>query len=461
MRRWRIPLAVAIAGAAVVGGIYVYNYIDARRIQSQLYIPKPVRVTPDAALLRRYIRIDTSNPPGNETAGARFLAEQLERGGVHAEVIESAPGRGNVYARIRGRRPGEGLMLLSHIDVVPADPRGWIHPPFAADTGINSLWGRGTLDMKGITICELRAFLAVAREHPQPERDVVFLATADEEQGGAMGMAWLLAHRPELFDGVRYVINEGGINESFAENLDYFGIEIGSKMIVRAELRAPSRAAMQQVRIALEPYFSPRDADRVLPEVRAFLHDLAPRRVEQRELLDDVVRTIAEGKFWLLKRPYQEVTQNVVWTDPIAADARGATMRVLLFNLPDEDPDKRLAWLQALIRPYGATIETVLQKSGPAPLSPRNTPLFALIADEVHREWGKNVPVGTEVLATSLNDSRYLRARGIVCYGFWPFQVDFYQTQGIHGINERVRIDWFQQGVEFMRRLVVRYSTEL
>ena len=122
-----------------------------------------------------------------------------------------------------------------------------------------------------------------------------------------MGVAWLLAHRPEIFDGVRYVLNEGGINESFQERLTYFGVEIGSKMIVRAELRAPSRAAMQRVRVALEPYFSPRDPDRILPEVRAFLHDLAPLRIEQRPLLDDVVRATADGKFWLLQRPYKEL----------------------------------------------------------------------------------------------------------------------------------------------------------
>src|SRR5205085_2190346 len=135
--------------------------------------------------------------------------------------------------------------------------------PFAAVAQLNTLYGRGTLDMKGIAICQLLAFLTIAREHPTPERDVVFLATADEEEGGAMGVAWLLAHRPEIFEGVRYVLNEGGINESFAERPAYVGIEVGSKMLVRTEVRAPSHAALQQVRIGLEPYFSPRDPDRV------------------------------------------------------------------------------------------------------------------------------------------------------------------------------------------------------
>ncbi|HEX9405935.1 MAG TPA: hypothetical protein VF975_01360, partial [Thermoanaerobaculia bacterium] len=101
----------------------------------------------------------------------------------------------------------------------------------------------------------------------------------------------------------------------------------------------------------------------------------------------------------------------------------------------------------------------VLAKSGPAPISSLRTPLFALIVREVRRLYGP-VPVGPEILAASSNDSRYLRKRGITCYGIWPFQVDFFQTLGIHGINERIRIDWYMQGVALMRRLVVAYAFE-
>src|SRR5439155_19827119 len=101
-------------------------------LRSQLYIPKEARLTPEIALLQRYVRIGTSNEPGREAAGASFLADLLEKNGVKPEVIESAPGRANVYAKVKGRRSGEGLLLLNHIDVVPAAPAGWIRPPFAA-----------------------------------------------------------------------------------------------------------------------------------------------------------------------------------------------------------------------------------------------------------------------------------------------------------------------------------------
>jgi acetylornithine deacetylase/succinyl-diaminopimelate desuccinylase-like protein len=455
-RRWRVPIAVAIGGSAVVAALVLFNHRASRDENERLFIPKQARITPEIELLRQYVRVDTTNPPGNETAGARFLASLLERNGIRAEIIESAPGRGSVYARIRGRRNGEGLLLLNHIDVVPAPPAGWTKPPFAADVQSNQLYGRGTLDMKGIAICQLEALIALARTHRTPDRDVAFLATADEEQGGRMGVAWLLAHRPDLFEGIRYVLNEGGINETSQERMTYIGIEVGSKMPVSVNLRAATREQLERARLALEPYGSPRDPDRVLPEVREFLRDLAPHRLEQRERLEDIDRTIAEGKFWLLPRGYRELMQNVVWPRGATRDARGPLMSTSLFDLPDENPDARIAWLRSTVAPYGVTVE-VLQKNGPVPLTSTHTPMYALIRNVMHAYYA-DVPVGIEVLAASTNDSRYLRPRGIACYGMWPFEVDFFETQGIHSVDERVRLDWFERGVELMRDLVGRYA---
>ncbi|HEY8180811.1 MAG TPA: M20/M25/M40 family metallo-hydrolase [Thermoanaerobaculia bacterium] len=456
LRRWSLALLVAIAGIAGIGALLIYNWRADSDIKSQMYVPKNSPITPEIELLQRYIRIDTSNPPGRELAGARFLADLLEKHGLRAEIIESAPGRGNVYARLEGKRRGEGLLLFNHIDVVPADPKGWNRPPFAAAIAVNQLWGRGSLDMKSIAMCELEGLFEVAKRG-KPERDIVFLGVADEEQGGALGTQWLLQHRPDIFEGVKYALNEGGITETRQEQLSYFGIEIGTKMAVNVRLRAPSREVMQRVRLALEPYLSPRDPDHILPEVREFFRDLAPLRVEHRKLLEDVDRTVATGKFWLLARGYKELTQNIVFPQNIKTDAQGATMDVNLYNLPDENPDRRIAWLQSQVRPFGATIEAVLSKNGPAPLTSRHTPLFALIESEVHQQYGP-VRVGTEILAAWSNDSRFLRAHGVQCYGMWPFPVDFYQTQGIHSTNERIRLDWYMQGVALMRRLIPAYA---
>jgi len=427
--------------------------------ETQTYIPKPPTLTPELALLQQYIRIDTTNPPGNETAGAHFLGALLEKNGVAFEIIESAPGRGNLYARIKGKKPGDALLLIHHIDVMPATPRGWTRPPFSAELFANQVYGRGALDMKGIGICQLAAFLDVARSGRTPEHDIVFLAVADEERGGALGTEWLLAHRPDIFEGVRYAVNEGGINEMESEKLTYFGIELGSKMAVEVDVRAATREQLQQARIALEPFVSPREPERILPEVKTFFRDIAPRRLTHRALLADIDRAVADGKFWLLPQGYRELTQNVIWPDKPVADGSEWTMNVFLFNLPDEQPAARIEWLRKQVAPFGATIGKVKRTMGPAPISSRDTPLFALLVREVHNEYG-NVPAGSELLAASFNDSRFLRARGIECYGIWPFPVDFFQTQGIHGADERVRTDWFAHGVRMMRKVVVAYAFE-
>jgi acetylornithine deacetylase/succinyl-diaminopimelate desuccinylase-like protein len=458
MRRWKWLLVFVVAGLALIAGLIVYTKQTNDDINSQLWIPKPVTITPAIALLQQYVRVDTSNPPGKELAGARFLAAILAKNGIPSEIIESAPGRANVYARLSGKQHESGLLLLNHIDVVPADKEGWTRPPFGAELRLNQLYGRGTLDMKGIAVCELLAFIDLVRAHRTPARDVVFLATADEEAGGRMGVAWLLEHRPDVFAGIRYALNEGGITETTREHITYFGIETGTKMMVKVRLHAPDRQSMQMLRIALEPFMTPAEPERVFPEAKEFMHDLAPLRIEQGQYLDDINRTIAEGKFWLLPSGYRELTQNVLYPATIEPDGgSGVSMLVNLYNLPDESPDARIEWLRGIASRYGVTIAQVIQKNGPAPISSRHTPMFALIASEASKQY-PGTRTGSEILVATTNDSKYLRAKGIDAYGLMPFPTDWYQTQGIHGIDERVRADWFDKGVNLTRNITQRYA---
>jgi hypothetical protein len=227
--------------------------------------------------------------------------------------------------------------------------------------------------------------------------------------------------------------------------------------VVTVELLAPTRDALRRARIALEPSFISDEPERLLPEVRRYFHEIASRRIEDRTLLDDVDRTIAEGKFWLIPRGYRELAQNTVIAEGPVAAGGGWTMKTHLINLPDELPEARLDWLRSVVEPYGVKIGALLRKNGPVPLTPTDTPFFALITTEIHRVYG-DVPVGSMILNVTTNDSRFLRVRGIACYGIWPFPVDLYQTKGIHGINERIRLDWFQQGVTLTRDLVESYG---
>lgn len=453
-KEFRLSLSILALVAAVLAGVIAIAY-RRTKIDNALYVPKTERITPEIVQLQQYVRIDTSNPPGNETAGAKFLVRELARNGVRAEIIESAPGRGNVYARIKGRVPGGGLLLLNHIDVVPADASQWKFPPFGAEVRLNMVWGRGTLDMKSIGLTHLNAFTTVARSGKQPEYDLVFLAVADEEEGSLFGMKWLLDHRPDVLEGIRFAISEGGVTETMKEQITYFGVETGSKQFIEFEIRSTDRAELQRVRIALEPYFQRNEPDRILPQVKEYLSILAPHRIEPGPLLRDIDRTIADGKFWLLGDQYKVLTQNTLFVKGLRKRDDGWVASGWMANLPDEDPAQRVEWLRERVEPFGVTL--VQTKGGiRTAVSSMQTPFFAAIVRCVRKTYG-DVPVGPLIGAASTNDARWLRPRGIDAYGFWPYPVSIYQTWGIHGPNERIRLDWYLTGVQMMTSLVRDY----
>jgi acetylornithine deacetylase/succinyl-diaminopimelate desuccinylase-like protein len=220
-------------------------------------------------------------------------------------------------------------------------------------------------------------------------------------------------------------------------------------------LSAPSRAQLQQTRIALEPWFYQRTPEHVSAEVKTWMRDLAPQRIDFRAQLEDIDKTIAAGDFWRLPPGYREMTQNGVWAEGVVPANGAWEMRTHLLNLPDTNPDERIAWLRDKVAPFGARIAQIVRKEGPAPLTSDRTPLFALLASVAKREYG--APVGTEILNRWFNDSRFLRKRGIAAYGINPFPVDYFQSETIHQPNERIRADYFQQGVEFLRRVVSEF----
>jgi acetylornithine deacetylase/succinyl-diaminopimelate desuccinylase-like protein len=457
-RRNAIAAILAILIAAALA-LHFSNRNLTQQIEHGLYVPKKSTITPEIGLLQQYVRIDTTNPPGNEIAGAKFLGALLDQAHVPYEIIESAPRRANLYARIRGKNRGDGLLLHNHIDVVPALGK-WDVPPFSGAIKINMLHGRGAIDMKSIAICELEAFLDVARSGKVPEHDLVFLATADEETGSFLGTRWLLEHRPDVFSDIKYMITEGGVTEMQKEKVTYFGVETGSKQIVAFDLIGKDEASLQRARIGLEPYFRAPDPDRLLPGIRRFFHAVAPQRLDFREPLENIDKTIADGHSWLLPSTMRELLQNTIWARSIERRPDGTfAMHVLMSNLPDEDPDQRLKWVLEKVKSFGVTPGAIVRKEGPAPISSDETPLFAIIARDVRRELG-DVPVGPEVLATTTNDARFLRPKGFICYGLQPFPLDFFQSISVHHTNERVRIDWFMSGVRVMKRIVSDWAFE-
>ncbi|MDQ3281647.1 MAG: M20/M25/M40 family metallo-hydrolase [Acidobacteriota bacterium] len=451
---WIVASIVILIAAAIAGGIVWWKEKTSEELRSDgAYIPKPVTLTPEMELLREYVRIDTSTPAGAAN-GARWVAAQLQKRGIPAEIIESAPQRLNVYARIRGKQRGGGLLLFHHIDVVPPNGK-WHSRPFGGDVAGDQMFGRGTLDMKALAICQLLAFADVAKGEI-PAHDLVFLATADEESGSQYGMQWLLANRKDIFADVQYGVTEGGITEMVRERMTYFGIETGGKQLVELTLEGPDLDSLRRARFALEPYMFPREAERVLPEVARYFRVIAPTRMAYRPYLEDIERTIATGQFWRLPAPYRDLAQNALWAGAPAQNGARFVMPVKQANLPDENPDARIAWLAKIVAPFGVRVADVTTKQGPVPISTEQTPLFAILRDEATRRY--SVPAGLQILYRSATDARFLRPHGIICYGVSPFRVDYFESLSIHSTDERIRLPWFQEGVAYMRSVVARWA---
>lgn len=187
--------------------------------------------------LQELIRLDTTNPPGNETLAARYLEGVLKAEGFDPIVVESAPGRGNVLATYKGGDE-EPLMLLGHTDVVAVEPEHWTHPPFSGALVDGYVWGRGALDMKNMVAAELMVFILLKREGVQLNRDIVFAATADEEAGkGNHGPGWILDNRPELF-AAPYIITEGGGHDLEVAGRKFYTCQTGQKGLCRLRLIA-------------------------------------------------------------------------------------------------------------------------------------------------------------------------------------------------------------------------------
>jgi acetylornithine deacetylase/succinyl-diaminopimelate desuccinylase-like protein len=202
----------------------------------------PSALSEAAGWLQQYLRIDTSNPPGNEGRAAAFLAGLLQRAGVASRVVANPEGRANLIARLSSPKSGgRAILLLHHMDVVPPGP-GWTVPPFAGLIKGGLLWGRGAVDDKSLGIAQLAAMIDLQRRRVPLERDIIFLAVADEENGGLNGTGWLVAHHPELFQGVEAVIGEGGRSQTGAGGkLLWWGIEVAQKRPLWLEVSTSGR----------------------------------------------------------------------------------------------------------------------------------------------------------------------------------------------------------------------------
>lgn len=179
-------------------------------------------------LCQELLRIDTTNPPGNERPAADLVAKEFRDAGLDPIVLESAPTRGNVVVRLKGNGKKRPLLLTGHLDVVEHDPGKWKHPAFAGEVHEGCLWGRGALDMKNFVAMSVAIITRLAREGAVPDRDIIFAGVADEEAGCKYGSLWLCENHRELVDA-EYAIGEGGGFHISVAGKRFFTVQVAEK----------------------------------------------------------------------------------------------------------------------------------------------------------------------------------------------------------------------------------------
>jgi acetylornithine deacetylase/succinyl-diaminopimelate desuccinylase-like protein len=387
------------------------------------------------SILQRYVRIDSSNPPGNTTETADFLSKLIEAEGLKVVRYESAAGKIFISTRLKGTTGERPILLLHHMDVVPAEPENWTHGPFGGDLVDGVLWGRGTIDMKGIGVSHLLALFLLKRQSAPLNRDVVFLAVPDEEVGGDLGTRWLIEHHFSDLNP-EYVLDEGGFGsrDQFADNKLVFGIAVAEKKAIWIKVTAEGIAGHGSQPDQHNPN------DRLVRALNKLLSAPWPAgSTEIVRIFEEKVGSLADNKFTnAIRRPTVALTSlrsgvgdppkvNVI---PARAEATldcrilpGMTKQELLDQIRDRLDDS------------GLKIEVILETEDPI-VTPWDTPLYRALESSLLRQYPEAivapmmVPYGT--------DSNAFRQKGVKSYGINPMVLPAEIVAAMHGDNERV-----------------------
>lgn len=461
MRCFR-PLAPAILTLALAAPAGAQDALDLTALQEQA-----------VERLRQYVRVDTVNPPGNESRGVEFLAAILDAEGIAYETAESAPGRGNIWARIEGGE-APGTILLHHIDVVPADAEHWSADPLGGEERDGYLYGRGTLDTKTLGILHLQAFLALHRSGVKPAGDVVFLATADEEAGGFYGVGWLVQNRPELFDNIGVVLNEGGGGD-LKDGKAAFSIEVTQKVPLWLRLIAegqPSHGSMPRVESsvlrlvrALDRIAGYEFEPRIVPAVGEYFRGLAETASpEMHTAFLDMAAAVQNRDFLRrlqLQSPFlHALTRNTCSITVLQGSSKintvppQASAELDCRLLPDESLDVFTSQLAGVINDPTIRIERIMGFT-PA-VSDADSDVFRTLYAALRDAYpdARVIPA----VSTGFTDSHFIRDLGILAYGFEPMLLDPEEMGRVHGNDERIALDQVRAGTAVMVDVLMRLA---
>ena len=421
-------------------------------------------------VLTDYIRINTTNPPGNELAAARFLKGILDREGIEATILDTAElgaGRANLYARLSGNGSKRAVALVHHMDVVPASPQYWSVDPFGGVVKDGYLYGRGTLDMKGSGIAQLMAMIAIKRSGVPLNRDIVFIANADEEYGSLGALVFVEKHR-DLLKDVEFLATEGGDNSYENGQLRYVAVGAAEKraiwqhLVVKGVPSHGSRPTKQnpvpKLIAALDRIAHWETPLWLTPVTTKYFHDIARFYPEpKRAWLTNISVSLKnpQAREWILSDIYwNAVLRNTISltvvngsskTNVIPAEA-SADLDIRL--LPDQDTTAFLAELKRV------AADTAVHFSGlsivkPSLLSPPQS-AFVSAVERAVRDRDPNVFVTTPMYTAATDRPTYQRA-GIIAYGFDPFRVPSADLQtGMHGNDERLSLENIGWGVHLV-----------
>jgi acetylornithine deacetylase/succinyl-diaminopimelate desuccinylase-like protein len=404
-------------------------------------------------ILCRFIQVDTSNPPGRERAACEFLGSILKREGIGYQLYDAG---GDDRVSLRAVLPGNGskrpFMLMNHTDVVPVEREYWEVEPFGGLIKDGHIWGRGALDMKGLGVAQLMTFLTLKRLGVPLARDVVFYAMADEEAGSAYGVEWLAEHHPETLDA-EYVINEGGggSTEVFGVQRPVFTVAVSEKGPLWLKLTATGRPghgsmphddncldrlvrALQRIQdwnreLSVSPllseYFSR------LSRAGIFTGDPTVEGLSQAAETDGRIRAMLSNTISATTIK-AGIKHNVI---PAVAEA---TLDCRL--LPGLRPEVFQQELEAVIDDPKVSVDRVF--AGWSEANAFDTELFRTIEDVVHDHIEDAVVVPG--ITVGFTDSRTLRNRGQISYGFSGGLNEPHLAATVHGHNERVSIESFK-----------------
>ncbi len=440
-----------------------------------------------ANLLSQLIQIDTTNPPGNETDAAKYLAENLANEGVNCEIVESAPKRGSVITRLEGSGEKPRLLLLSHLDVVAANQAEWTVNPFAGEIKDGFVWGRGALDMKGMTAVEVITLKLLKRNDVKLKGDVILAATADEEMGGVCGADFLLRNYPEkLF--AEYVLNEGGGSSISTHAKNVFTVNTAEKGLLWFRVKAkgipghgsmPDAAdnAIMRMNNVVAKIGAFRSTSELVPTMNQFLSELALADSSLKEpltqiltnpeksdlLLDELEKTAPAIADEIRPRLKMTITPTIinggVKENVIPSECTAVFDCRVLPGHPISEAQAKVRELLADVGLDKLSFETI-QAQEPSE-SPVDTPLYGVIKS-VLGEIEPNCAVAPSLM-TGGTDSRFFRRMGAVCYGFHPLRSETRfgekATRREHGIDERISVENLVFGVSVLYETVRRFMS--